>query len=52
MDQRDSSKENPDYRKEKKVTRVAEKERADIPPSFGSRNFANPLKDESFTSDY
>ena len=34
LDQRDSSKENPNYRKEKKVTREAEKKRADIPPSF------------------
>ena len=34
MDQRDLTRENPDYKKEKKKTRVAGKERANIPPSF------------------
>ena len=34
MDQRDSTREISDYKKEKKKTRVAEKERADIPPCF------------------
>ena len=33
MDQKDSTREIPDYKKEKKKTRVAEKERTDLPPS-------------------